>query len=144
MEGLTTSEVAKASGVNVETIRFYENKGLIPKAPRTAAGYRIFTEETIHEIRTIKNAQALGFTLHEIRMLMDLRRNSGSFSADELVPHAQSKLREVQQTIETLENLKALLESALRSNPSPSLPEQDCPVLRKISSENECRKINHR
>jgi DNA-binding transcriptional MerR regulator len=70
MEGLTISQVAKASNVNIETIRYYERRGLIPEPPRTNSGYRMFSYEVIRDIQFIKRAQDVGFTLEEIKKLL--------------------------------------------------------------------------
>jgi DNA-binding transcriptional MerR regulator len=72
MEGLSTSEVAKACDVNVETIRYYERRNLIPAVPRTDAGYRVFPTEIVDRIKFIKRAQELDFSLSEIQKLISL------------------------------------------------------------------------
>ncbi|HWO76928.1 MAG TPA: MerR family transcriptional regulator [Bacillus sp. (in: firmicutes)] len=63
MKGLTRSEIAKASKVNIETIRYYERRGLISEPPRNNAGYRMYPQEVIKDIEFIKRAQDLGFTV---------------------------------------------------------------------------------
>ena len=67
MQGLTTSETAERAGVNVQTVRYYERRGLIPEPPRTESGYRQYGAEHVARIRFIKRAQELGFTLEEAR-----------------------------------------------------------------------------
>ena len=62
-KSLTIGEVARQAGVNLETMRYYERRGLIAKPPRTPSGYRKFPETTLHRVQFIKHAQALGFTL---------------------------------------------------------------------------------
>jgi DNA-binding transcriptional MerR regulator len=66
MEQLKTGELAKRAGVNIETLRFYERKGLLPEPPQRESGYREYPEESITRIRFIKRAQELGFSLDEI------------------------------------------------------------------------------
>ena len=73
MDGLSTGEIAKQGGVNLETIRYYERRGLLPKPPRTPSGYRTFDPEAVRRIRFIKQAQGLGFSLKEIKALLALR-----------------------------------------------------------------------
>ncbi|RMD87435.1 MAG: MerR family transcriptional regulator, partial [Candidatus Dadabacteria bacterium] len=73
MPGLTIGKVATQAGVHVETVRYYEQRGLIPKPPRSAAGYRVYSEPYVERIRFIKRAQELGFTLKEIKELLFLR-----------------------------------------------------------------------
>src|SRR5438477_13023644 len=65
-------EIAKASGVNIETIRYYEREALVAKPKRTHSGYREFSPDAVQDVRFIKRAQDLGFTLREVRELMDI------------------------------------------------------------------------
>lgn len=73
MEGLTIGRLAREAGVNSETIRFYERRGLIPKPPRPATGYRRYPPETVRRVRFIRHAKELGFSLKEILELLSLR-----------------------------------------------------------------------
>jgi DNA-binding transcriptional MerR regulator len=70
---LTIGNVAKESGVNVETIRYYERQGLLPEPPRTESGYRLFSRAAIRQVRFIKRAQQLGFSLKETKEILALR-----------------------------------------------------------------------
>src|SRR3989442_8377655 len=79
---VTTSELAKRGGVNLETIRYYERLGLLPKPPRSGSGYRQFSPESVRRVRFIKRAQELGFSLKEIKELLGLRIALGSTRAD--------------------------------------------------------------
>ena len=67
------SEVAEKAGVNVQTIRYYERRGLLPSSPRRASGYRELAPNTVSRIRFIKRAQDLGFSLDEVAELLQLR-----------------------------------------------------------------------
>jgi MerR family transcriptional regulator, copper efflux regulator len=69
---LRISEVAELGGVNLQTIRYYERKGLLPAPPRLASGYRMFAETAVRRVRFIGRAQELGFRLAEIRFLLTL------------------------------------------------------------------------
>ena len=73
MKTLTTGQVARRSGVGVETLRFYEREGLIAEPPRNASGYRAYPEEAVAQIQFTKRAKELGFTLKEIKELLSLR-----------------------------------------------------------------------
>ena len=73
MNCMTTGQLAQQAGVNVETVRFYERKGLLPKPPRRVSGYRENPADSVRLIRFIKRAKELGFTLREIRELLALR-----------------------------------------------------------------------
>ena len=81
-EHITTSELARQSDVNLETIRYYERKGLLPKPPRSTSGYRQFSRDSVRRVRFIKRAQELGFSLKEIQELLALRIAPGSTRAD--------------------------------------------------------------
>jgi len=70
---LTTGQVAKASGVNVQTVRFYEREGLLAPPRRSASGYRQFTDDAVRIVTFVKRAQELGFTLREAKQLVRLR-----------------------------------------------------------------------
>jgi len=72
-ETMTVGTAARRAGVKIDTIRYYERRALLPKSPRTEAGYRTLTDETVQRVRFIKHAQALGFTLNEIKQLLALR-----------------------------------------------------------------------
>src|SRR5437667_10778683 len=101
MERLTVSKVAKQAGVNLETIRYYENEGVLPKPPRTNSGYRIFSDDSIKQLRFIKHAQELGFSLKEIKELLSLRIKPGSSCAD-VRRKAETKIVDVDEKIERL------------------------------------------
>ena len=70
MSSLSIGALAKRSGVGVETVRFYERRGLVRRPSRPRAGYRAYPEDAIGRIRFIRNAQALGFSLQEIKELL--------------------------------------------------------------------------
>lgn len=71
-KGMTRAALAKASGTGLETLRFYEQKGLLPNPERTAAGYRVYGQDDLERLRFIHRAQELGFSLTEIKQLMQL------------------------------------------------------------------------
>ena len=77
-EKLTIGRVASQAGVGIDTVRFYERRGLLPEPERTASGYRIYTVETIDRLNFIRRAKDLGFSLEEISTLLDLQESGGS------------------------------------------------------------------
>src|SRR6516225_4443730 len=101
-EKLTISRLAQLGGVNLETIRYYEREGLLPKPPRTEAGYRLFPSETARRLRFIKRAQELGFSLGEIRELLTLRMKPGT-KREHIRSRAEAKITDIEQKIRTLE-----------------------------------------
>src|SRR6266849_2870150 len=108
MEGLTTAKLANEGGVNIETIRYYERHGLLPKPPRTHSGYRVFSEDAVARLRFIKHAQELGFSLKEIKELLSLRVKPGSSCAD-VRRRAEAKITDVDQKIHHLQATKGAL-----------------------------------
>ena len=98
-------EVAKAANVHIETIRYYEKFGLIPEPPRTDSGYRIFLTEVVEDLRFIKRAQGLGFSLEEIKKLLSVSRES-EFHPEDMYHFAVNKVQEVEAKIQELTNMK--------------------------------------
>lgn len=110
-EGITTfkiGEVASRAGVNKETVRYYEKRGLIPEPDRRQSGYRIFTRRHIDQIKFIKRSQELGFTLSEIDELLGLRLDEDS-SCGQVRSKAQAKLEDVETKIRDLERIHMVL-----------------------------------
>src|SRR5262245_57298799 len=108
MQSLKTGELAKRAGVNVETLRFYERKGLLPRPPRRVSSNREYPLESIRLIRFIKRAQELGFSLREIRDLLALRIRPGVTCA-EVRERAQEKVSAVRQKIADLKAIERAL-----------------------------------
>src|SRR5438874_8816598 len=101
MAGFTTAKLANEGGVNVETIRYYERHGLLPKPPRTHSGYRVFSEDAIVRLRFVKHAQELGFSLKEIKELLNLRVRPGS-SCNDIREKAEARIADVDEKIRHL------------------------------------------
>jgi Hg(II)-responsive transcriptional regulator len=127
MDNLKSGELAKRAGVNIETLRFYERKGLLPKPPQRASGYREYPAESVRLIRFIKRAQELGFSLREVRDLLALRVEPGTTCAD-VRQRADEKLSEVQSKIADLKAIERALRT-LTATCSGQGPLSDCPIL---------------
>ncbi|HDZ86967.1 MAG TPA: MerR family transcriptional regulator [Actinobacteria bacterium] len=124
---LTIGKVAKSAKVNIETIRYYEKQGLIPKPPRNTSGYRQYPEDTIARIRFIKSAQELGFSLKEISELLALKVDPHTTCAD-VKQRAENKASEIDQKIKTLKKIKNTL-SKLAKECNGKGPTSKCPIL---------------
>lgn len=135
MEGLTISQVTKASNVNIETIRYYERRGLISEPPRTETGYRMIPREVIKEIQFIKRTQDLGFTLEEIKTLLSAS-NDKKFRSEEMFNFATSKIQEIEAKILDLNNMKNLLEELAAKCPVSGVPKSECPIIKKFEGVN--------
>ena len=118
-------ELAKQAGLNIQSVRFYERKGLLPPPPRSASGYRSYCERDLETIRFIKRAQGLGFTLQEITQLLELHhsltaspvvvsRRKPLRETERLLQLARERLDAIEQKIEILEAIQNQLAGFLR------------------------------
>src|SRR5688500_5154370 len=108
MEQLTVSRVARAAGVGIETIRFYEKRGLLEQPARRASRYRVYDDAAVNRIRFIKSAQGLGFTLNEIADLIALERDSRAQCSD-LQGRANDKIALIERKLAELERMRGEL-----------------------------------
>lgn len=109
--GLRSGQVAQAIGVNVETLRYYERRGIIAEPSRSLGGHRLYPETTVTTLRVIKAAQNLGFTLDEVTELLEAGRHHHGAGAG-LQSRTEAKLAEVDQKIADLEVIRASLIAA--------------------------------
>ncbi len=127
---MTIGEVAKRSEVNIQTIRFYERKGLVLPETRSESGYRQYTDEAIRRVRFIKHAQEIGFSLKEIGELLTLRVDDDRTCADvrgkaeEKIAGVEMKILKLGQVKEALQGLVALC--------NVGTPASDCPILEAL------------
>lgn len=133
MGGLTIGQLAKASGVNLQTVRYYERQKLLAPESRTQSGYRVFASETARRIRFIKRAQELGFTLNEIRDLLSMRVTSGSTCSD-VRKSAHAKLADIELKMRRLAAMRSSLTRLINSCRG-SGPIGDCPILEHLDGE---------
>jgi MerR family copper efflux transcriptional regulator len=123
---MTIGQVAKLSGVGVETIRFYEREGLINKPKRKPSGYRMFDADVVNRIRFIKSIKELGFSLKEIRELLFLRVDSRG-TATEVKKRVDSKIDQIDRRIHDLKKVRNALAQLSRS--VGKRPASECPLL---------------
>lgn len=109
MEQFTIGKLADKAGVGVETVRFYERRGLI-KRPSVKEGFRKYAEEDAQRIRFIKRAQALGFTLKEIKGLLELNSHP-RFNCSDVKKRTDAKMKEVEEKIRDLQRMKQSLKT---------------------------------
>jgi len=123
----TISKLAKDANVGVETIRFYERKGLLEQPIKPMQGYRQYTEQALSRVLFIKRAQYLGFTLAEISSLLVLSASN----CDDVQQLAEHKLAVIEDKLRDLLNLKESLISLVsdcKNNPS----DKDCPIIQSL------------
>ncbi len=132
MELLTIGKVARLAGVGVETIRFYEREGLIEDPPRRSSGYRQYPAAAVTRIRFIKRAKALGFSLKEIKELLELRVDPETTCAD-IRDRASAKIRDIEEKIAALREIKAALERLTAACKGKG-PVSECPILEALEN----------
>lgn len=129
MSTLTIGRLAKAAGVAIDTIRYYEREGLLPEPPRRASGYRAYPPETVRRLRFIRGAKQLGFSLKEIAELLELR-NHRSDERDEVRSKAREKIRQIDQRVAEMiairDELKVLVSACEHEQAHGGA---DCPIL---------------
>ncbi|MBL4574948.1 MAG: MerR family DNA-binding protein [Opitutaceae bacterium] len=134
-ESFTIGKIALETGVGIETIRFYEGKGLIEEPPRLESGYRQYPRETISRLRFIKKAKALGFTLKEIMELLELRIEPGATCKD-IRLRAKTKMSEIESKIAALTEMNASLEQLIQTcGDVRSMSE--CPIIESLEAEED-------
>ncbi len=129
---LLIGRVAAETGVNIRTLRFYEREGVLPTAARRPSGYRTYPPETVSLVRFIKRAQALGYTLAEVKELLALRDTRGAACAD-VQRNASHKLADVQGRIRQLQAMARALLKLLSSCAQPHHAHA-CPLLEALDA----------
>ena len=125
MQGMTIGRAAKAAGVNIDTIRYYQRRGLVDEPQIPQGGQRKYGDAVVRRVKFIKRAQTLGFTLEEARSLLSFEQAHSCCDTRDLAMH---KIHEIDQRIADLKRMrKTLSELATHcengSNPGP------CPII---------------
>lgn len=132
MQTLTVGQLAKGAEVNIETIRYYERRAILPKPPRRESGYRQYPPEAVEQIRFIRRAQKLGFSLKEIGELLSLRIDPDTTSAD-IKRRAETKVADIDARIRDLKRMKAVLVKLAAACRGRG-PTSECPILEALES----------
>jgi MerR family mercuric resistance operon transcriptional regulator len=114
------------SGVNIETVRYYERSGLLPKPARTGGGHRLYRRRDVDRLRFIRRARDLGFSLDEVRRLLDLA-NQNSRSCRRVHDIAAEHLAEVRTKIADLHRMEGVLDTMVKACARGTMPK--CPLL---------------
>jgi DNA-binding transcriptional MerR regulator len=109
---LKIGDVSKRSGIGIEALRFYEKSGLLDKPSRTFSGYRVYGEEVLERLAFIKRAQALGFSLEEIRQIVDDARK-GESPCDEVREIVRKRMEELDERLRELHRYRRELKHTL-------------------------------
>ncbi len=126
--GMTIGRVAKAAGVPATTLRYYEREGLLDAPVRTAAGYRMYDDQAVERLRFIRAAQAVGFTLNDIRTLLQLDSHESCGDVQKLL---ERRIGEVDRKLAELNYVRTALSKALKECKTS---DRDCPVLISLSA----------
>lgn len=127
---LTIGALAAAADVGVETVRFYERRGLLPRPPRTSSGYRQYPPDTVERLRFIRRAQGLGFTLEEIGELLELRVDEVA-ACGPVEAGARAKIRQVEEKMAELQRIRDALGRLVAACQARE-PTSECPILEEL------------
>ena len=126
-------ELARAAGVPIDTVRYYERQGLLPLPARTASGYRKYGHDDAARLRFVRRAKALGFTLEEIRELLSLSARREADMAG-MKAAAMQKLADIDDKLAELQRMRAGLDSLIASCPGHGALKH-CPILDALADE---------
>lgn len=135
MTELTRGQLADEGGVKPETVRYYEQRGLLAKPSRSAAGYRLFDAEAVRRLRFIKHAQALGFSLKEVKELLALRVRPG-VSCGDVRRRAEAKLMDVDEKLRALRAMRKTLERLVATCANRG-PVSACAILASLDADDD-------
>lgn len=135
-------ELAERAGVNRETLRYYERRGLLKPARRTASGYRVYDRESAARLLFIKRAQAFGFSLEEIRDLLGMKPENPR-SCNRVMNMLDGKIEESTERIREMQRFRRQL-TRYRKQCREALAEgESCPVILEISHPHESERVRN-
>ena len=129
MQRFTRGVIAKRTGVNIETVRYYERIGLLPAPPRSKGGHRIYDEDLLRRLNFIRRSRELGFTLNEVRGLL-LLVDGGNYTCAEVEALTSAHLGEVRRKLADLKRLEKVLREMVAGCEGGEIPE--CPVIEAL------------
>lgn len=125
---LTIGHLAERTGTSADTLRYYEKLGLVKADQRSRSGYRLYGEDAIRQVRFIRGAKALQFTLEEIKQLLQLDA-SDETTCGQMLARTEAKITEAEQRIRELKEIKAVLGRLAKACPGGEEPASQCPIL---------------
>jgi Cu(I)-responsive transcriptional regulator len=126
------AETAREAGVNTQTLRYYERRGLLPKPPRRGSGYREYSDDAVRLVRFIKRAQELGFSLDEIEELVRLRGvRRGERQRVRAI--AERKIADIDRKISQLRSMRSALKQLVQACHDGGAAE--CPIIEALNEE---------
>ncbi len=130
---LTIGKAAAQANVRPDTLRYYEREGLIAPATKTEAGYRLYDSDQVERLQFIKQAQECGFTLGEIRKLLEAR-DSPCASCGDVRRLAVEKKRQIEAKIKSMRTISRALDGLISDCANDAQPIDRCPILAGIST----------
>jgi Hg(II)-responsive transcriptional regulator len=135
MADMTIGKLARNAGVSIDTVRFYERRGLIDEPLRTHSNYRIYPKEDVNRLRFIKRAKDLGFSLSEIKELLALRSSPSASKAD-VKKKVKVKIEDIKKKIKDLSNILIVLKN-LDAECDGHGPISYCPIIKALDYSNK-------
>jgi MerR family mercuric resistance operon transcriptional regulator len=132
MASLRIGQLARQAQVNVETVRYYERRGLLPKPPRRSSGYRQYAAEDLARLRFIKRAQGLGFTLQEIAELLALRVDPDT-TCEDTKQQAEAKIADITAKLRALQRMRKVLVGLVEAFQRRAAT-SSCPILEALEA----------
>lgn len=130
--GMTIGQLARSAGSDVETIRYYERRGLLPPPPRAGNGYRRYPPDAVRQLRFIRRAKTLGFTLTEIGELLSLREAGGNRASVKQL--ARARLADLESRLADLQRMRDAL-ADLDRRCSGEGPVSGCPIIEALNED---------
>lgn len=137
MSNLTIGTLASESGVGIQTVRFYERKGLIRRPAKRAVGYRQYSPDDVKRIQFIKRRQELGFTLQEIKEILELNTSQRATCSD-IQKKSSAKLKEIVEKIRDLQQMKRTLDKLSKACGDSKKAAAECKILDCFASGWKC------
>ena len=126
---LTIGKLAQAAGVNLDTVRYYERSALMPEPRRSDAGYRLYSDQDLERLKFIRGAKVLGFSLNEIRRLLELVDSEGDRA--EVRALATARLEDMDRRLAEIEQARTVL-AGLITACSGHGSARDCPIVEAV------------
>jgi len=131
MGHLTIGKLSDATGVGIETIRYYERSGILPAPERLPSGYRVYSNNNIRQLRFVREAQTLGFTLQEISELLSLTMDPDADCAS-VNTAARAKIEQIDKKLKLLRKIKKNLSVLAEYCPADEQPLSECSIINHL------------
>lgn len=125
-------QLAKAENISVEALRFYDQQGILSPGLRAENGYRMYSEDDRTQLRFIQSAKNLGFTLKEVKELLNIKVEKGSHTCEEVKTIAEHKLEDIQQRIQQLQRFELTLKKVVATCCGGPESAENCSILEAI------------